>query len=489
MWIMRYIKGIEGKRTSTPEYTAYCNAFQRCTNEDNPRYPAYGGRGIQFLFVSFEQFLAAIGPRPSAEHSLERINNEGNYEPGNVKWATPAEQGENKRPRPSGLVYKGGKPVITIFVRHSKSCKYAGDEFCKRCTCRKHFRWSQSGQQFRRKAGTRSWAEAEERMRQLEAQLDGKPVEAQERGLLLSDAIEIFKANKSAEGLKPRVLAMYTRELARLLRFSESHNLLTVSQALTLENLIALRATWPSVYKSSYSRSVVQKHLNHFLRFAYDAGWIVRKPKLSAIKINEPETEPLTAAEYDTLLAHATGRIRAVIQLMRWSGLAIRDASTIKRTDIVCQGGMYKIVRRRTKTGTPLYIPLPPDVGAEVLAAANGHPVYIFWDRQSPTSSEYRHAGYVGEQVKAIFDKAGIQSAGHMISHRLRATFAVDLLSKGVALEHVSKLLGHRSVSTTERFYAKWVKSRQERLDSVVSATWGQIPLGSAEPRGQRDSL
>jgi integrase/recombinase XerD len=59
-----------------------------------------------------------------------------------------------------------------------------------------------------------------------------------------------------------------------------------------------------------------------------------------------------------------------------------------------------------------------------------------------------------------------------MISHRLRATFAVDLLQKGVPLEHVSKLLGHKSVTTAERHYARWVKGRQDRLDTIVSAPW-----------------
>jgi integrase/recombinase XerD len=57
-------------------------------------------------------------------------------------------------------------------------------------------------------------------------------------------------------------------------------------------------------------------------------------------------------------------------------------------------------------------------------------------------------------------------------AHRLRATFAVDLLQKGALLEHVSKLLGHKSVTTTEKHYAKWVKGRQDRLDALVSATW-----------------
>ena len=110
-------------------------------------------------------------------------------------------------------------PVITIFVRHSAGCKYAGDEFTKRCNCRKHFRWTQEGKQFRRKAGTRSWAEAELKKRGLEDQLAGRPPETPTEGLLLSKAIETFEANKAAQGIKPRVRAMYTRELKRLSQF------------------------------------------------------------------------------------------------------------------------------------------------------------------------------------------------------------------------------------------------------------------------------
>lgn len=61
-----------------------------------------------------------------------------------------------------------------------------------------------------------------------------------------------------------------------------------------------------------------------------------------------------------------------------------------------------------------------------------------------------------------------------MISHRLRATFAVDLLEKGIRLEDVSRLLGHRSVTTTERHYARRVKGRQDRLDTLVTGTWAK---------------
>jgi integrase/recombinase XerD len=69
-------------------------------------------------------------------------------------------------------------PLITIFVRHGKAadgkpCKYARDEFSKRCQCRKHLRWSVNGHQYRKQAGTRSWTEAETVKRELEDQLAG----------------------------------------------------------------------------------------------------------------------------------------------------------------------------------------------------------------------------------------------------------------------------------------------------------------------------
>lgn len=78
------------------EYTAYQNAKARCTNPKCDKFSYYGGRGIKFLFTSFEQFFAELGLKPKGT-TMDRINNNGNYEPGNVRWATKDQQNANKR--------------------------------------------------------------------------------------------------------------------------------------------------------------------------------------------------------------------------------------------------------------------------------------------------------------------------------------------------------------------------------------------------------
>lgn len=86
----------------TPEYLAWTMMIKRCTNEKCDAYPNYGGRGIRVSLDwsgrgGFEAFLAHVGPRPSPRHSVDRIDVNRDYEPGNVRWSTPEVQQRNRR--------------------------------------------------------------------------------------------------------------------------------------------------------------------------------------------------------------------------------------------------------------------------------------------------------------------------------------------------------------------------------------------------------
>jgi hypothetical protein len=86
--------------SKTPEYHIWSSAKKRCTNPKDGRWYCYGARGIQ-CNLTFEEFFAIVGPRPSPEYTIDRINNDGNYEAGNLRWATRSENIRNRRKFPS----------------------------------------------------------------------------------------------------------------------------------------------------------------------------------------------------------------------------------------------------------------------------------------------------------------------------------------------------------------------------------------------------
>lgn len=107
--------------SKSSEYGVWRTMVSRCHNPNSTRYNDYGGRGISVCARwkdSFDNFITDMGRRPSRNHSIERVDNNGNYEPANCIWATKLEQGSNKRNNLTGM-FLGEKITITALARNT----------------------------------------------------------------------------------------------------------------------------------------------------------------------------------------------------------------------------------------------------------------------------------------------------------------------------------------------------------------------------------
>jgi integrase len=231
------------------------------------------------------------------------------------------------------------------------------------------------------------------------------------------------------------------------------------------------------------TQNKTRERLRSFLRYCYQAEWLSRIPVLPTVKADMSPTLPLEGDEFEKLLAaipvalpnnpeDTRKQVRGLFLLMRWSGLAIADALTLPRTSLrKDKRGMYRVETKRQKTGTHVSVVMPPEVAEEILAVPNTNSAYLFWSGNGKPKSLL--TTWQCRLVLPVFKTAGLHDDGaHMVSHRLRDTFAVHLLENGVPMEEVSKAMGHTSIRTTEKHYAKWAQGRQDRLDTLVKGTW-----------------
>jgi integrase len=259
----------------------------------------------------------------------------------------------------------------------------------------------------------------------------------------------------------------------RLLEFAESRGYRTLKQ-LDVEALREFRATW------QYAPITAQKRLEHlraFFRFCVDSDWLDKNPALAVKsgKVQHIPKAPLSDEEMTRILAACrrapkngkwgadmSTRARAMALLLRYSALRISDASVLERERLADD----RIFIYTQKTGTPVWVPVPPFVSKALEKCPNRNPKFFFW---SGVGKRTTAVNVWQETFQKVFERARVPNP-HI--HRFRHTFAVSLLQMGVSIEIVSVLLAHSSIRVTERHYSPWIKARQEQLEAAVKKTW-----------------
>jgi integrase/recombinase XerD len=149
------------------------------------------------------------------------------------------------------------------------------------------------------------------------------------------------------------------------------------------------------------------------------------------------------------------------------------DAATLSRFALSPDNN---ISRERTKTNNGVFVPIPDAVAEMLRMLPNDDAEYFFWNPKRLKKTSI--VAQFGDWVRTVFDKAGVpHSTSEMLTHRFRHMFAVELLMAGVGIERVSKLLGHKTVRTTEEHYSAWIKERQQKLVIEVKDAWKQMAL------------
>lgn len=353
--------------------------------------------------------------------------------------------------------------MLNLWRRHSPNCKHKTRQY-KKCSCPIWVQGTLHGKWMKKSLGIRNWESAQKIVRDWEA---GKTYEQ----VSVKEGCERWLADCEFRKLKPQSLKKY-RHVAKEL--TEEYGEWPLRE-MNIHRIRGMREKWDYSPLTSWKRIEMTRS---FFSFCLVSGWIEKNPcvGLKSPLIKHKPTLPFSKEEWkDILMAldvyqevHVAStkrthrQLKALLLLMRYSGLRISDAIALKKSDV--RDG--KVFLYQAKTGHPVLIPLP-DFVLEALDDLTDTGEYFFWNGDCALKTRITEWQ---ERLKKIFVIAGIPT-GH--GHQLRDTFAVDLLQNGVPIETVATILGHTSIRTTEKHYSPWVKSRQIALEKEIKKVWG----------------
>src|SRR6266478_6008086 len=328
---------------------------------------------------------------------------------------------------------------------------------------------------------SRIWSRAQDLIREWEA--ENRRIVRQEHQVTIKDGHAKFTSDAEARKLNDATLYKYRLLFRQLDGFAETFKLQFLKQ-LDLDTLATFRATWTEGPRTSLKKL---ERLRAFMRFAEKRKWIDDNPatELKAPRVPNKPTMPFTREEMIRILTalepygksagvRNAQRLRAFVLLLRYSGLRIGDAVQLD----VNRLQKTKLLLHTEKTGVPVYCVLPDMVVKALDAAPHSSARYFFWTGKSTVRSA---KGKWQRRLQRLFELAGVPT-GH--AHRLRDTFAVELLLASVPLDRVSVLLGHSTIRITERHYAPWTRSRQEQIEADLKAAWSNDPVVLTDGKG-----
>lgn len=401
--------------------------------------------------------------------------------------------------------------MLTTYRRHRKDCAHrnSGRKY-RRCRCPIWADGFIGRLEIRKSLGTRDWDEAQKIIREWEA-AGALPIRRDEQPITIEQATSEFIADAEARNLKDKTVYKYRLLFHQLIEFSQNHGIRFLKE-LDPATLRKFRASWKDQNLAAQKKL---ERLRGFFRFAIQNGWISVNPasEIKSPKVTMRPTLPFSRDEMMRILSaiaeqieecQAPGkanarRLRALVLLLRYSGLRIGDAVSCS-VDRLANG---KLRLYTQKTGTHVHCPLPEFVVKELEAIPKMSERYWFWSGNGKFQTavgdwqgrlldlfkdmkvkQFARVNKItaDEARKQLEEKGGRFAEGH--AHRFRDTFAVELLLAGVPLERVSILLGHTSVKITEKHYAPWVRERQEQAEADVKRTWAQDPIALLEAKG-----
>jgi integrase/recombinase XerD len=369
--------------------------------------------------------------------------------------------------------------MLINYRRHTKRCPHRNEgRKYRRCKCPIWVDGVLNGKEIRQSLRTKNWEKGQEELRRIEAQGTVRQEEKPER-LLLIVACNDFQADLRRRRVTRDTIRKYNLLFRQLNDYSSNLGVRHLVE-LDLPLLRGFCGTWT---QGAQTQLKMLERLRSFFRFCVISGWTADNPAagIEPPRARRPPTMPFTRDEMVRILLACdrypdcygrTGqwnaqRLKALVLLLRYSGLRIGDAVQLSRQRIVNN----RLFLYTQKTGVPVYVPLPEFVVEELNRVQSTSREYCFWSEVSD------RAGVARDYTRYLAKLFRLAEVEHGHSHRFRDTFAVEQLLAGTPIERVSVLLGHSLVKITERYYAPWVRDRQEQVEADVKAAWARDPI------------